>query len=149
MIVYEHTARLTDALLALNVLTPISALYPEFRDWYINRAMPGVVSGNDILIVAKDGPHIVGVALSKAHEDETKLRCVRVSPHYAGRGIGLHLIDRSLEALGCDKPLCTVPQEMIDEYSRAFVNRYHFNLSRVDRGAYRPGKLEYIFNSSE
>jgi GNAT superfamily N-acetyltransferase len=146
MIVYERTSRFADAALALGVLSDITTLYPGFRDWYLNTAMPGVVAGSDLLLVARDGPQIVGVALGKRHEDETKLRCVRVQPSHAGRGVGLHLIDRALRALDCDKPLCTVPQELFDEYARPFVNRYGFSLDHVSRGMYRRGINEYVFN---
>lgn len=45
-----------------------------------------------------------------------------------------------------DKPHCTVSEELMHLYSRAFINQYRFDLGRVDKGAYRSGKLEYIFN---
>lgn len=45
-----------------------------------------------------------------------------------------------LGALQCDKPHCTVAEELLHTYSRAFVNRYGFSLSAVDKGRYRPGK---------
>jgi N-acetylglutamate synthase-like GNAT family acetyltransferase len=88
----------------------------------------------------------VGIALGKRTESETKLRCVRVLPSHQNSGIGLRLIDRMLEALECENPHCSVAEELLHTYSRAFVNRYGFELTKVDKGMYRAGKLEYGFN---
>ncbi|PNG50522.1 MULTISPECIES: GNAT family N-acetyltransferase [unclassified Variovorax] len=108
--------------------------------------MPGLAAGSDILLLAKEADHVVGVALGKRGEEETKLRCVRVLPAYHQSGVGIRLIDRMLHELECERPHCTVAEEMLHIYSRAFVNRYGFALSAVENGRYRPGRLEYAFN---
>lgn len=143
---YQRTNRLADLMVAKGLLESLEAYYPDFSHWYVNRCMPGVLVGTDLMFVAKDKQHLVGLALAKRTKDEVKLRCVRVLPEYQDRGVGLHLIDKTLRALNEDKPHCTVAEEMLHLYSRAFVNRYHFNLSDVDKGLYRKGKLEYVFN---
>lgn len=146
MIHYAQTSRLTDVLLSLAMLKHLNELYPGFHGWFVNKAMPGIITGNDILICAKEHDQIIGVALGKKREDETKIRCIRVAPAYQNRGVGLHLIDGMLTALGEDKPHCTVAEEMMHDYSRAFIERYHFALTAVTKGVYRRGKLEYGFN---
>jgi GNAT superfamily N-acetyltransferase len=143
---YVQSRRLVDAFFAQRLLSGLENHYPDFGHWFVNRCMPGIVAGDDLMILAKEHGRVVGVALGKRGDAETKLRCVRVSPELQSRGVGLHLIDRMLRALDCDKPHCTVSEEMLHLYSRAFVNRYGFDLSSVDKGLYRPGKLEYIFN---
>ncbi len=145
MIDYQTTTKLSDAILARVMLRGLESYYPDFDYWFVNKCIPGIVLGNDTLIVAREHGQIVGVALGKKAE-ETKLRCVRVMPDYQNKGVGLHLIDRTLKQLDCDKPLVTVSEEMLHLYSRAFINRYHFDLTQVDKGLYRRGKLEYIFN---
>lgn len=147
MIQYETTRRLSDAILALGMLEGLENYYPDFRFWFVNKCMPGIVLGDDILIVAREHGQIVGVCLGKKRDNEVKLRCIRVQPAYPNRGVGLHLIDRMLHALNSDKPYCTVPEEMMHLLSRPFINRYHFSLDRVDRGPYRKGVLEYGFNA--
>lgn len=142
----ERSRGFVQTFMALPLLRSLNDLYPGFEDWYVNTVAPGVVLGRDTLLVAKDGQHLVGIALGKRTLEETKLRCVRVLPEYQNTGVGLRLIDRMLEELECDKPHCSVAEEMLHLYSRAFVNRYGFVLSAVDKGAYRPGKLEYRFN---
>ena len=132
--------------MAGSLLGGLDRYYPDFGHWYTNICMPGVLVGSDLLLVARDRHQVVGVALAKKGE-ETKLRCVRVLPAYQSRGVGIHLVERSLRALDCDRPHCTVAEEMFHQYSRPFINHFGFDLSEVAKGRYRPGKLEYIFNA--
>lgn len=145
MIQYNQSTRLADIALAKVMLKELDAYYPGFDDWYVNRCMPGIMTGNDTLVVARDKHDVVGIALGKTGE-EKKLRCVRVLPQYRNRGVGLHLIERTLRLLDADRPLCTVSEEMMHQFSRPFINMFGFNLSSVEKGMYRRGKLEYIFN---
>jgi GNAT superfamily N-acetyltransferase len=146
MLSYERAHRLTDAVVALNLLRSIENYYPGFEYWYINKAMPGFMVGEDVLLFAKDNSETVGVALGKRSEDEVKLRCVRVLPEYQKRGTGIRLIESMLRELDCDKPRCTVSEELIHDFARPFVNHFDFDLTRVEKGLYRTGKLEYVFN---
>ena len=146
MIQYQTSRRLTDAGLARSMLDGLENYYPEFGHWYTNKCLPGIILGSDTLMLARDRHQIIGVALGKRSKRETKLRCVRVLPQYQARGVGIHLIERMLRLLNSDRPHCTVAEEMLHLYSRAFVNHFDFKLNRVDKGAYRPGKLEYVFN---
>lgn len=132
--------------MAVPMLQSLDVLYPDLSYWYTNTVIPGLVLGNDVLLLAKEGARTVGLALGKRTESERKLRCVRVLPAVQGSGIGLRLIERMFDALETDKPHCTVAEEMLGQYSPAFVNRYGFRLSSVDKGRYRRGKLEYAFN---
>ncbi len=142
----EPSTSFVQAFQVLPLLSTLDELYPNFQDWYINTVVPGIVLGTDSLLLAKDGPRVVGVALGKRTAEETKLRCVRVLPSHQNSGVGLRLIDRMLETLECEKPHCSVAEEMLHTYSRAFVHRYGFELTGVEKGRYRRGKLEYCFN---
>ena len=135
--------------MALNMLQGLNQYYPDFSFWFVNRVMPGVMTGNDILIVAKEHDQIIGVSIGKKHADEKKLRCVRIAPSHQKRNVWKPIIDATLRELDCDKPVCTVAQEMIDLYSRIFINHYGFNLTGVDRGTYRRGINEYCFNDAQ
>jgi GNAT superfamily N-acetyltransferase len=146
MIEYEKTSRLADAILCKGMLNSLETYYPDFNYWYVNKCMPGVVAGSDSLIVAREHGKIVGVVLGKKDPEETKLRCIRVVPQYQNRGVGLHLIEKMLRDLDNDKPLCTVAEELMHQYSRPLINLFDFKLSRVDKGSYRPQILEYVFN---
>lgn len=142
----EPTRSFVQAFMALPMLRSLDNLYPDFGHWYINKVIPGVVLGTDKLLMAKEDGRLVGVALGKKTDSETKLRCVRVLPEYQNTGLGVRLIDQMLENLECEQPHCTVAEELFHTYSRLFVRRYGFRLNDVMKGAYRPQKLEYSFN---
>lgn len=147
MIYYQKTRSLTDLAMTKQLLAGLDQLYPDFEYWYVNNCMPGILMGTDVLMVARDKLQVVGAALGKKG-DETKLRCVRVLPEYQNRGVGIHLVEKMLVSLDKDKPHCTVAEEMLHDFSRPFINLFKFELSSVEKGLYRKGKLEYIFNSS-
>lgn len=143
---FKKASTLVEAYQAYSLVKTLDTFYPDFNHWYINKVMPGVVLGTDTLLLAQEESRIIGIALGKKDESETKLRCVRVTPKYSNSGVGVRLIDRMLDELECDKPHCTVAEEMFHLYSRVFVNRYGFALNEVKKGLYRPSKLEYFFN---
>lgn len=130
------------------LLKPISKLYPDFNDWYWNKVVPGIIIGNDKIILAEKNSEIIGVSIIK-NGDEKKLRALRIIDKYQSQGYGMYLIDESLRQLNTDKPLVSVAEEMINEYSRAFINRYNFNMTHVYKDLYRKGHLEYEFNGNQ
>lgn len=136
---------LTQALQASTLLNSLDRYYPDINHWYVNKVIPGIYTGDDKILLATEGQHVVGIALGKTGE-ETKLRCIRVVPEYQGSGLGIRIIDRMLDVLEDPAPHVTVSEELIHQYSRMFVNRYGFKLNEVGKGLYRPGKLEYCFN---
>lgn len=147
MIHYRSSQSLVDLYRAFPLVANLDAYYPDFADWYWNKVAPSAMCGDSFLVLAEDGDEIVGAAITKSG-DAAKLRCVRVLPRLQGRGVALHLIDHALRGLPTDRPELTVPEELIHDYSRILVNRYNFNLCKVDKGLYRRGKLEYQFNGS-
>ena len=146
MLSYQKSTSLTEAYLSLNLLRNLENFYPGFEYWYVNQVMPGIITGQDVMILAKEHEHIVGVAIGKNTENEKKLRCVRVCPHLEKRGVGIHLIEHVLKEISEDKPLCTVSEEMLHMFSRPLINHFNFSLSHVEKNMYRTQKLEYIFN---
>lgn len=131
-----------------DILKPLSSFYPDFNNWYWDKVVPGVLLGEDKLIVMKKNEQVAGVSILKDRE-EKKLRCLRISPEFQQKGMGLYLIDESLKVLDSDKPLCSVSEEMMHDFSRIFINRYEFDLTHVYNNLYRKGKLEYEFNGTK
>ena len=149
MIHYRTTNSLTEAFIAKQKLLDLEQLYLDFNYWFSNKCLPGIVIGTDKLIIAKHDEQIIGIAIGKASDNEKKLRCVRVRPDYQQRGVGIRLVDKMLREIDCDKPLVTVSEEMLHDFARPFVNHFNFDLTSVNKGMYRRGKLEYIFNGEE
>lgn len=146
MLTYERGHTLTDTVVALNMLRNLDNYYPDFEYWFINKAMPGIMVGEDILLFAKNNNECVGVALGKKTEEEIKLRCVRVLPEFQNRGTGIHLTEKMLRELDCDKPRCTVCEEMFHDFARPFVNYFDWAVTDVQKNLYREGRLEYLWN---
>lgn len=148
MLKIEATPSFASAFSALPFIKSLNQYYPDIEYWYVNKVVPGLIVGNDKLLVAHDNGIIAGIALGKMGEDESKLRCVRVHPDHQNGGLGIRLIDGMLDLIGERQPGVTVSEEMLHLYSRAFVKRYNFELSDVTKGRYRRGKLEYGFNGA-
>jgi hypothetical protein len=143
---FKNPKTIPELYSVFEVLKPISSFYPGFSSWYFDKVVPGVVSGNDKVIVALKKGELVGVSLIKSTSSEKKLRALRIGDKFQKSGAGLYLIDESLRQLDCDLPVCSVSEEMLHDYSRIFIERYGFSLNHVHKGLYRPGKLEYAFN---
>jgi N-acetylglutamate synthase-like GNAT family acetyltransferase len=88
----EQGNTFVQAFQALPLMRSLDTLYPGFEYWYVNTVVPGVVLGRDQLVLAKEQGRVVGVALGKRSEDETKLRCVRVLPEFEHKGVGIRLM---------------------------------------------------------
>jgi len=145
--IYRSPNSIIELYHAFNILLPISNLYPDFKQWYWNKVIPGIIQGQDKIIIAEHKGEIIGISLIKKGSED-KLRALRVIEKFQKKGYGLYLIDRSLKELDNPKPIVSVAEEMINQYSRIFINRYGFDISHVYNGLYRKGKLEYEFNGT-
>ena len=143
MVTIHQSSNAVEALLASPFLHSIDRYYPDINHWFINTVLPGLQLGESVLLLAKDGNNLVGMALGKTGR-EKKLRCVRTTGEHSG--LGLRLIETMFEKLETTTPHCTVSEELLGQYSRMFINRYGFDLNHVSKGEFRRGKLEYHFN---
>lgn len=126
-------------------MSPLSAHYPGFEDWYRLRVIPGAAAGSrKIVLVEREGV-IAGVGIAKNEVGEKKLCTVRVAPEFAGRGMGVRLFGDLMDWLGDGKPHLTVGPHKMAEFERIF-RHFDFNLTSVDVGRYRAGIPEYLFN---
>ncbi len=123
MMQFKNADTLLSLKEAYNIISTLDTSYPELYDWYWNKVVPGVMLNQDQVLLAIQRNEVVGVSIIK-DSDEKKLRALRIKDEFKSKGYGLHLIDESLKRLNTDKPLCSVSGEMINDYSRIFVNRY-------------------------
>lgn len=147
-IVFKTANTIPELHIAFNIVKPISNLYPDFSNWYWDKVVPGIILGDDKVIIAENNGNIIGVSMIK-DGNEKKIRAIRVNEKYQKKGYGLHLIDYSLKLLNESKPIASVADEMINEYSRMFINRYDFDMTHVYNGLYRKNHLEYEFNGNK
>ena len=128
-------------------LSNLDVYYPNISTWFAHSFSKGLSEGTNVLLAARSpSGRLEGVALGKKTVSEVKMQCIRVADGAANSGLGIALMDRLMNVLECEKPLATVSEEMLHQYSRIFVKRYGFSLDDVAKGAYRNRKLEYYFN---
>jgi hypothetical protein len=145
---FKNAETILELSQAYRILTNLEDSYPEFQNWYWNKVVPGVSLNNDKVILGFNKNNIVGISIIK-DGNEKKLRALRIDEKYHKKGYGLYLLDESLKQLNCDKPLTSVSETMINDYSRIFINRYDFDLTYVHKGLYMKNKLEYQFNGEK
>jgi len=131
-----------------NIITKLEESYPDFKNWYWNKVVPGVVLGNDKIILGSVRNELVGISIIKNENNEKKIRALRIEDRFQNKGYGIGMIDKSLELLNCDKPLVSVSEDLLHHYSRMFINRFNFDMSYVHKNMYKNGKLEYQFNGN-
>ena len=148
LVKYIHVSNLLQAKQAYNILQDLGTYYPDFYSWYWNKVIPNLYLGKVNIIIMLIGVEIVGVSILKKSEDECKLCALRINNKYHNRGYALYLIDYSLKMLDNSAPLCSVSEELINSYSRIFINRYNFSITHVYKGIYQKNKLEYEFNGN-
>lgn len=130
-----------------STISSLSHIYPDISHWYSNKVIPRVMLGEDIVIVAKSEKNeIIGFAIGKKTETESKLCCLMILPDFRGKGHAVKLINRIIEELNDDYPHCSVSEDLFHTYSKIFINHFKWSLDDVVTGVYKKGKLEYFFN---
>ena len=147
--VYRKAETLVDFLNSFKLIENLKDHYPDFNNWYWNKVIPRIEEDISTIIMCYMRNELIGISIIKKSLKENKLCAVRIKEEFKNRGYGLYIIDESLKILNNNKPLCSVSSEMINDYSRMFINRYNFDLTHVYNGLYTKGKLEYEFNGNK
>lgn len=121
------------------------AYYPKFDSWYLSKVVPGIGLTREILIASTEECRLAGICILKSDGRESKICSLRVDARHRGQGVASSLIRRSMDLLEDDKPLITVPAEIVPELS-PLLARANFELSCVYRSIYRAGIEEYSYN---
>ena len=147
--VVKEASTLGEFIESLRVINNLNDYYPDFNSWYWNKVIPRIDNGICKILMGYKKQELVGISIIKKSSTETKLCALRVKDEFKLKGYSLKLIDDSLKRLDIDKPLCSVSCDMINDYSRIFINRYDFDLTHVYNGLYKKNKLEYEFNGNK
>lgn len=130
---------------ALAFLMPLSDDYPGIDRWFRSKVVPGLRSGTRFLLPVERNGVMVGLGIAKNEIDERKICTVRVSPDYAGRGVGVRLFDGLLKWLNDDHPHLTVSAGKLPVFERIF-DYYGFNVTSACEGLYTPRSVELGYN---
>lgn len=121
--------------------------YPNFKKWFFEKVVPGVFSGERIIVTASDGDILLGIMVLK-NSSEKKICTLRVLPEFQRQGIGHLLLDYAISILGTSNPIITVSDDHIHEFSSILLRDYNFSLTELQVGYYRDNHAEYVFNGS-
>ena len=131
------------AVLELYLLTDYNKLqYPNYYKWYYQKNIPRIIEGTGEAIFYLDGFQIVGLSILKKDEKESKICTFLVNEEYQKNGYSKILLEDSFKFLETDKPLITIPEKRLDEFSKIIVD-YNWIVSSKTNEYYSP---EVIFN---
>ena len=117
--------------------------YPEYYKWYYQKNLPRIITGNGEAIFYLDGFQIVGLSMLKKTEDESKICTLLITEDYRKKGYSKLILEDSYEYLGTEKPLITIPEKRLDEFSK-IIKDYGWVVSETTDKYYSP---EIIFNN--
>lgn len=120
--------------------------YTNFALWYKNNFDDKYeVKKEREIIVCREAPTIVAVAILKKTDEENKICTLRVAKDYQGNGIGTNLINLSINHLEEPKPLISLNSYRKDEFKRIFKH-FGFKPEQESRGLYRKECTEISYN---
>ncbi|MEE3342731.1 MAG: hypothetical protein VZS44_01415 [Bacilli bacterium] len=117
--------------------------YPEYYKWYYQKNLPRIITGNGEAIFYLDGFQIVGLSMLKKTEDESKICTLLINEDYRKKGYSKLILEDSYEYLGTEKPLITIPEKRLDEFSK-IIKDYGWVATETTNKYYSP---EIIFNN--
>lgn len=97
--------------------------YPDYYKWYYQKNLPRILDGHGEAIFYLDGFQVVGLAMLKRDSLESKICTLLIDEEYRKKGFSSLILEDSFKFLGTDKPLITIPQSRLDEFSK-IINAY-------------------------
>ena len=116
--------------------------YPEYYKWYYQTNIPRILDGEGEAIFYLDGFQIVGLSMLKRTADESKICTFLIDEEYRKKGYSKMILEDSYEFLGTEKPLITIPEKRLDEFSK-IIEAYGWVPTETTDEYYSP---EVIFN---
>ena len=116
--------------------------YPEYFKWYYHTNIPRILDGEGEAIFYLDGFQIVGLSMLKRTADESKICTFLIDEEYRKKGYSKMILEDSYEFLGTEKPLITIPEKRLDEFSK-IIEAYGWVPTETTDEYYSP---EVIFN---
>lgn len=123
----------------------VAQLYPGFEAWFIGTVIPGLRTGERRVVTSIVDGAIAGVAISKRTQSELKLCTLWVAPQSRRIGIATELAKDAFAWLGTERPVFTVPEELITGFEK-LLRQWSFSDHVECRSLYRPRRIEHVFN---
>ncbi len=125
-----HNKNFSKAVNEIYLLTDYNkSQYPDYYKWYFSKSIPRVLNGTGDIIFYLDGLEIVGISILK-NNTEKKLCTFMINSEYRKKGYSKLLLEDSFEYLKTDKPVITIPEFRLDEFS-SIINAYAWEKSSI------------------
>lgn len=125
-----HNKNFSKAVNEIYLLTDYNkSQYPDYYKWYFSKNIPRVINGTGDIIFYLDGLKIVGISILK-NSTEKKLCTFMINSEYRKKGYSKLLLEDSFEYLKTDKPVITIPEFRLDEFS-SIINAYEWEKSSI------------------
>ena len=126
----------------------ISRDYPSHCDHFYSKYIPGIFDGKREVISCYVDGKIAATAILKKDDGELKISTLYVKPKYQKQGIATALIERCFEWLGTTKPLITIADYKLDQFS-GIIRKHGWKETQVlDVGYYNDSSREHVFNGT-
>lgn len=145
---YDSTSEIQLRGLAMDIFQNISHLqqsYPDFKNWYFNKVVNGVIDGSRSFVIELRDGKMAGVAILKDADGEKKICTISVANEFKSKGLGFRLFEKSMRLLDTDKPLASVSESRLPEFEKIF-QYLGYEYSAEYHGLYLPQKSEFSFN---
>lgn len=103
--------------------------YPDYYKWFFSKNIPRIINGTGDVIFYLDETEIVGVSILK-NENEKKICTFMINPKYRKKGNSKILLKDSFEYLKTDKPVITIPEFRLNEFS-SIIKAYNWEETSV------------------
>lgn len=123
----------------------ICKFYPGHKDWFFDKFLPGLKSGNRIIVAIfddKDEP--IGTSFLKKGDDEYKICTLFICEDYRKNGIGRRLMEESVKQLEGSDINISVSGVNINQLD-SLLSKFGFKLDSKSEGDYLPEETEYYF----
>lgn len=154
-VIAKQMNEITQKIIIGKILDGIEKDYPNILEWYNQKVLPGLETGEREIILAckiykfyknnKIPIEILGYVILKKTPSEKKICTFRVEEKYQRLGIGKRLMEASFEFLETRKPMITITEDNV-KFFEPLLKRYKFKLVEKIKDLYVKGKTEYIYN---
>lgn len=120
--------------------------YPLRLQWYWQKVVPDIFCSVREIFIATKYNEIIGIAILKKENKEKKICTLLVDENYRRQGIANQLLRESFLYLGTSKPLISIPEYKVNQFSK-IIKKYGWKETQVlEKGYYSNLSKEIVFN---
>lgn len=116
--------------------------YPDYTEWFYGTNVPRILKNEGSCLFCLDAFTVKGLVFLKNTDTEKKISTLLIDEVYRNQRLASTLLEASFKLLGTDKPLITIPETTVDDFSQ-IINRYGWKQTGCIKDYY---SNEFVFN---